>query len=327
MKRLEVYKYRKSGKLVALVPLYQQYMVLEFDEDLTTIKSVNNRLHVNSSAIEPTPYTVEVAETIRSNADGTDEHSYSLIRVISASDMDLEQWKNTESLDDLPVSPDAALTPEEKAWAGQRDGNLGGGFALTGVALIALLFAVNGYRSGSGYVLPSLVLLACVYLLAKYRWRKAVSASPDRLAELDAHKKSLRTRSRLEQEHRRTEFEKALADFGTWQALKPQHFEVAVATLLNKQGFNVQTTSYSSDGGVDIFGTDDRGAPVIVQAKQYAKNVGVSVIREMIGVRQGYDAQPRTIVVSLVGFSREARKLAADAEIELRNVRSELLKL
>ena len=78
---------------------------------------------------------------------------------------------------------------------------------------------------------------------------------------------------------------------------------------------------------VDIEATDTKGQPVIVQAKQYRKNVGVAVVREMIGVRQSRSDDPRTIIYALVGFTGGAKALAEMESVELRAVRNELLHL
>ncbi len=142
---------------------------------------------------------------------------------------------------------------------------------------------------------------------------------PNKLDELKAHKESMR-----QQTAATAAFEKALDDFATWEMLSPREFEVAISIRLKREGLNVTTTQFSY-AGVDVEAIDSEGFPVIVQAKQYKKNVGVAVVREMIGVRESRPDRPRTIIYSLVGFTRGAQRLAETSGIELRNVRTELL--
>ncbi len=148
---------------------------------------------------------------------------------------------------------------------------------------------------------------------------------PNKLDEFKAHKESMRQQTNDRFLAATAAFEKALDDFATWEMLSPREFEVAIYIRLKREGFNVTTTQFSSDAGVHVEAIDSEGFPVIVQAKQYKKNVGVAVVRGMIGVRESRPDRPRTIIYSLVGFTRGAQRLAETSGIELRNVRTELL--
>jgi HJR/Mrr/RecB family endonuclease len=145
--------------------------------------------------------------------------------------------------------------------------------------------------------------------------------------QLAIHKAELRKGANDRLIETKTAFQSALQDYSTWEQLSPRDFEVAVAMKLQKNGLKVQATRYSKDGGVDVEATDESGCPVIVQTKRYKNNVGVSVVREMIGVRESRPDKPRTIIYSLVGFTKGARQLAQESEIELRDVRSDLLRV
>jgi HJR/Mrr/RecB family endonuclease len=163
--------------------------------------------------------------------------------------------------------------------------------------------------------------------LLGYDWKLPRKPLPSKLEELASYKAALRETARETQAAAKTEWRRLLENYANWSALTPQHFETAVSLRLEEEGYRVSVTKYSKDGGVDIEATDQDGRAVIVQAKRYTKNVGVSVVREMIGVRESRENRPHTIIYSLAGFSRDARRLAAEAGIELRDVKQELLKV
>ena len=64
-----------------------------------------------------------------------------------------------------------------------------------------------------------------------------------------------------------------------------------------------------------------------MQAKHYSGNVGVAVVREMIGIKTSRSGYPRTLVFSLMGFTRGAKQLAVEQIIELRDIKSEMIKV
>ena len=88
----------------------------------------------------------------------------------------------------------------------------------------------------------------------------------------------------------------------------------------------VDAGSQSQNGGADVEAVDAGGSAVIVQTKQYAGNVGVAVVREMIGVRETREDRPRVIIFALNGFTKGAMDLAASSGIQLRSIRREVLK-
>ena len=89
-------------------------------------------------------------------------------------------------------------------------------------------------------------------------------------------------------------------EFDFWKNIKPNEFELALARKLNNDGMRVKTTEFIGDGGIDIEGVDENGTPIIVQAKQFAGNIGVSVVREMIGVREEHPKNPRVFTPILL---------------------------
>jgi restriction endonuclease Mrr len=71
--------------------------------------------------------------------------------------------------------------------------------------------------------------------------------------------------------------------------LKPRRFEELIAEILRGQGYSVELTANSADGGIDIFATQKTGvgeALLIVDCKRYAakKPVGVEIVRSLFGI-------------------------------------------
>lgn len=100
-----------------------------------------------------------------------------------------------------------------------------------------------------------------------------------------------------------------------WLQLDGHKFEHEFTKLLNNLGWNVQVTKASSDGGIDIFGKDDREKSTAIQCKRWKARVGVTAVRELRGVGVGeYD---RLVVIGTGGFTKEAKSFAASCEVEL----------
>jgi hypothetical protein len=94
--------------------------------------------------------------------------------------------------------------------------------------------------------------------------------------------------------------------------MDPQAFEHLIANLLNTLGFeDVEVTSYSGDGGIDVRAiltvggvTDVRTA---VQVKRWAKNVPGRTVRELRG---GLGPHERGLIITLSDFTPDARSEA-----------------
>ena len=241
IRRVAVQRHDKSGKLAAIFQHggYVGYTVLELSPALDSIKRVRNPHFFRSDALSPTDYQVEIEERQVGEAGASAEFDYRLVRVLAPEDTDLQRWMSTESLDALPVSPAEAITPEEKAWAGERKGNEGGGIALGLTALGAVWLSIDGYVNGSGYLLSALVAAVAAYFFAKYPWKASQQPLPDKLDQLQAHKRQLRQQAIERSATARTAFERALDDFAAWESLSPQGFEAAISIKLEQEGFRI----------------------------------------------------------------------------------------
>lgn len=98
--------------------------------------------------------------------------------------------------------------------------------------------------------------------------------------------------------------------------MESDEFEDVVASIFERNGFNVQVTQRSHDGGKDIIATYDMGGiPCVlyIECKKYDKKrpVGVKIVREVFGTLTS-DRVNKAIIVSTSSFSREAREFAGN---------------
>jgi restriction system protein len=97
----------------------------------------------------------------------------------------------------------------------------------------------------------------------------------------------------------------------TWR-----EFEMLVGEWFRRQGYAVTETGGVADGGVDLILTK-AGETYLVQCKQWkAYKVGVTVVRELLGVMVTRGAAGGYLVTSGV-FTDEARRFAEDSNIAL----------
>lgn len=313
-KRYQVYKYNSSGKFVSIERISDKKLViLNLNDELTNITKMKFQNYVKSNNRYKTNYLLEIEEKIEKKDDKL-KYSAKYLRVINSSDILLDKWCSTKSLEELPIGAYLHFTNEEKYWAGEEKGNLTKNIIALIILIVFIALSINYGWGMILFCLPALLIIDWNYKT----WRK------DRKAELLKYKHSLIQNKTDSSNKAKSSFEKQLQNYDTWKSLNPENFEYAVASWLNKQGYDLKVTQYSADGGIDLVGNDKNMYPTIVQVKKYTKNVGVSVIREMIGIRQNHPDNPNTIVVSLIGFTRGAKELANTENIVLMNIRDEI---
>ena len=81
-------------------------------------------------------------------------------------------------------------------------------------------------------------------------------------------------------------------------------------------GWHVALTPRSGDYGADLVGTDPPGRRWVIQAKAWAKPVGVHAVQEVVGA-QGYYGATHAAVVSTHGFTPQATILARRTGVQL----------
>lgn len=97
--------------------------------------------------------------------------------------------------------------------------------------------------------------------------------------------------------------------------MPPRAFEELVAALFRKEGFSVQLTPETRDGGFDILAVrHDRltgNETLLVECKRYAerRHVGVDVVRKLRGVTQ-FENATKGIIATTAFFTSEAKRIA-----------------
>lgn len=96
--------------------------------------------------------------------------------------------------------------------------------------------------------------------------------------------------------------------------LSPREFEEMVAELFRQQGFEVELTPETRDGGCDIIASKNIGGlpfMLLIECKKYAKTnpVGVNLIRSLLGVQNDRKAN-KAVLVTTSRFTSSARCFA-----------------
>lgn len=94
-----------------------------------------------------------------------------------------------------------------------------------------------------------------------------------------------------------------------------EEFELYLAQLFSKLGFNVEHVGQSSDFGADLVIEKDRNKTVI-QAKRQDSNVGEYAIQEVFASKAHYHASSATVVTNS-NFTNQARILARENGVQL----------
>ena len=93
-------------------------------------------------------------------------------------------------------------------------------------------------------------------------------------------------------------------------------FEHLVGEIYRRRGYAVMETAGGADGGIDLVARRD-GEVLLVQCKQWrTRDVGVSVVRELLGVVAAKSAS-KGAVATVGRFTEEARRFANQTPIEL----------
>jgi hypothetical protein len=109
----------------------------------------------------------------------------------------------------------------------------------------------------------------------------------------------------------------------TLQQMNEYDFEYIVAQVWQKQGWETEVTSGSTDRGVDIIAvkSDPFEQRQYIQAKRYAggNKVGSSEIQKYSGLYARNESVDSVVVVTTSGFTSEAQNVAANRNVKLIN--------
>ena len=149
-------------------------------------------------------------------------------------------------------------------------------------------------------------------------WLTKTPGDASKIKEIKEAKERLRLKAERE-------LQEAMRDVRAWAALDGVGFERAVARIYREQGFDVDFTPRTNDQGVDLI-LKKNGRVSIVQCKAYTGNVGVSAIRELVGVRASWPHAEEAILATLFDFSSAARSFAAQHNVKLFSVARDYLR-
>lgn len=96
-------------------------------------------------------------------------------------------------------------------------------------------------------------------------------------------------------------------------------FENLCQTLLQKAGFNLETTKQSGDGGIDLIAKNHHSfvsGKYIVQCKRYSGSVGEPILRDLYGVVMAERAN-KGILITTGYFTISTIRFASDKNLEL----------
>lgn len=82
-----------------------------------------------------------------------------------------------------------------------------------------------------------------------------------------------------------------------WWSLDGWEFEEEVAKVFRLNGYKAEVTRKTADGGIDLLMYKDN-KKIIVQCKHYSSEVGVSVVRELNGIKDDFRADELILVAS-----------------------------
>jgi restriction system protein len=91
-------------------------------------------------------------------------------------------------------------------------------------------------------------------------------------------------------------------------AMDGKAFEQYLEVLFDKLGYKVQRTPYVGDYGADLI-TNKDGVKTVIQAKRYAKAVGIKAVQEAVAAKGMYGCTEAMVVTNST-FTRAAVELA-----------------
>lgn len=92
-------------------------------------------------------------------------------------------------------------------------------------------------------------------------------------------------------------------------------FEEFLEDLYRVQGYSVQRTPKGKDQGADLF-IESYGRRIVIQAKNYATNIGNKAVQEVIAAKDFYSCDDGIVVANRY-FTPSARELASKSNIKL----------
>jgi hypothetical protein len=106
-----------------------------------------------------------------------------------------------------------------------------------------------------------------------------------------------------------------LRNIAAVDTLSGVEFEVAIANLYERKGYQVTITKASGDFGVDVLATKDSES-LAIQVKRYSSNVGVAAVQEVATGTRYYKASVAVVITNSF-FTEQAKVLAKTLRVRL----------
>jgi restriction system protein len=88
-------------------------------------------------------------------------------------------------------------------------------------------------------------------------------------------------------------------------AMSPEAFEALIAELFRRYGYRTESSSGSSDHGVDILVFNEQDEKWVVQCKRYSHSVGEPILRDLYGTMLHEEAS-KAYLFTTGWFTRQA---------------------
>ncbi|WP_258129616.1 restriction endonuclease [Achromobacter anxifer] len=98
-------------------------------------------------------------------------------------------------------------------------------------------------------------------------------------------------------------------------SIEPYQFEKIVTSILKSYRLDVQITSRSNDGGLDVIGIDGSGEAFGVQVKRYRGVIEIEQLRSFVGALVLHGL-PQGMFVTTSGFTAGAKSVCQKAELQ-----------
>ncbi|MFY9261300.1 MAG: restriction endonuclease [Gallionella sp.] len=117
--------------------------------------------------------------------------------------------------------------------------------------------------------------------------------------------------------------------------ISPREFEEIIAEIFRQQGFEVELTKRTRDGGKDVIAVHRNAMGIdtryFIECKRYAPSnkVGVAIVRALYGVHSGLSGANKSIIATTSTFTSEAIRYANEGlrskwEMDLKDIRDVL---
>jgi hypothetical protein len=300
LKVLKVYKYQSSGKLIASIG--EGGKVIPLNNDFSFSSKGIHRVS-GSTNFDLTPYRMEV----KISNDG-DYQNFEMVRVWNDDHLPEKSDNPDASLEErIDISPSEQFTESERKYVGQRDGSFGIFLCVLGL-LSFWLAGLWGWQPPVVMILTGILIIIITKTEGDTQKIEEVKRAKERICKETEEK-----------------IKTAMQDVRVWASLDGVQFENYTSRIFREQGFEVEHTPRSNDKGVDLI-LNFEGQTTIVQCKAYNKNVGVSAVRELQGIKHLWPDANVFMVIALYGFSKQAKEFAEESNIKLYSIVHDYLK-